>query len=83
MSAADTPAVNFNDIKTFLANALIIFSINGRPNFINGPKRFPRYPPKCVTLYTCALDSSVFADELFVKMLQRLAYYLIRLSVEN
>ena len=41
-SAADAAAVSPKGIKTFLANGLITFFINGNPVFSNGPRRLPR-----------------------------------------
>ena len=44
-SAADAAALNPKVIKTFLANALITFFINGNPFFSNGPINLLRNPP--------------------------------------
>ena len=43
-SAADAAAVNPKGIKTFLANGLITFFINGNSVFSNGPSNLPRNP---------------------------------------
>ena len=44
-SVADTAAVNFNGIKTLLANGLSAFPIKCNSVFGNGPKSLPRKPP--------------------------------------
>ena len=41
-SAADVAEVSPRGIKTFLANGLITFFINGNPVFSNGPSNLPR-----------------------------------------
>ena len=48
--AADDATVNPNGIKTFLANGLVTFFINGNPIFSNGPRSLPRNPSNCVIL---------------------------------
>ena len=48
--AADAAAVNPKGIKTFLANGLITFFINGNPAFSNGPSNLPRNPPDFISL---------------------------------
>ena len=49
-SAADTLAVNPNGIKTLLANGRIIFFINSKPVFSNGPRSLPTNPVDCTIL---------------------------------
>ena len=49
-SANDAAFVNLNRIKTFLANGLSTFFINGNPVFSNGSRRLPRNPPDCTIL---------------------------------
>ena len=48
-SAADAAPVNSKGIKTFLANGLITFFINGYPVFSNGSGNILRNPPDCIT----------------------------------
>ena len=55
-SAADAAAVNPNGIKTFLANGLIAFFINGNPVFSTGPKSLPRNAPDCIFLDNWVFD---------------------------
>ena len=43
-------AVNFNGIKTLLANGLITFSIKSKPFFINSQKSLPANPVNCIIL---------------------------------
>ena len=43
--AADTAAVNPKEIKTLLADGLIIFFIDGNSAFNNGPINLPKNPP--------------------------------------
>ena len=49
-SGADHAAVNPRGSKTFLANGLIPFFINGSPVFSNWPSKLPRNPPDCIIL---------------------------------
>ena len=49
-SGAYAVAVNSNGITTLLASGLIIFFINGKPVFSNGPRSLPRNPPDCIIL---------------------------------
>ena len=49
-SAADAAAVNPKGIKTFLANGLITFFINGHPVFNNEPSNLPRNSLNCIIL---------------------------------
>ena len=44
-ASAYAAAVNPKEIKTLLANVLIIFFINGNPVFNNGPSNLPKNPP--------------------------------------
>ena len=47
-SAADAAAVNYNGIKTLLANGLITLLIKGNPVFSVGSKSLSRNPPDCI-----------------------------------
>ena len=49
-SVSDAAAVNPNEIKTHLANALITIFSNGNPVFSNGPRSLPKNPPYCFIL---------------------------------
>ena len=69
-SAADAAAVNHNGIKTLLPNNLITFFINGSPVFNNGPRRNTH---DSIILDNWVFDNLISVDELFVKILQRLA----------
>ena len=49
-SVTAAAASNPNGIKTFLANGLSTFFIEGNPDFSNGPKRLPKDFPYCPIL---------------------------------
>ena len=49
-SASDAAAVNPKGIKTFSANGLITFFLNGNPIFNNGPSNLPKKPPDWIIL---------------------------------
>ena len=48
------------------------FFINGNSTFINGPRSLPSDLPDCIILDSCIFDTIIFADESFVKALQRI-----------
>ena len=60
-----------NELK-HLANGLIIFFINGNPDFSNGPSNLLRNPPVCIIFDNWVFDNLISADELFAKDLRRL-----------
>ena len=49
---AEAVAVNPNGIKTNLANDVSTFFINGKPTFINGPKKLPRNTPLQLIIFS-------------------------------
>ena len=71
-SAADTAAVNPKGIKTFLANGLITFYINGNPVFSNGPSSLPRNPSGCIIFDNWVFQNLISTDELFENALRML-----------
>ena len=76
-SAADTAAVNPKGIKTFLANGLITFYINGNPVFSNGPSSLPRNPSDCIILDNWVFDNLISVHKWFAKALPRFATWLL------
>ena len=50
MTAANAAAVNFNGIKTLLANGLITFFIKQKLDFSDGWRSLTRNLPKCTSL---------------------------------
>ena len=66
-SVDDASAVNPNDIKMLLANALKTLFIKGNPVFSNDPKSLPKNPD-CPILCNWVFDSFILADELFAKI---------------
>ena len=56
-------AVNYNGIKTLLANGLGTLFIKGNPVLSNGPKSISKNPPDCTIL---------LAEEPFVKVLRNI-----------
>ena len=73
VSAADAAAVNPNGIKTLIADGLITLFINGSPVFNNGPRSIPINPPDSIILDNWVFDNLISVDELFAKVLRRLA----------
>ena len=69
-SVADTAAINYNGIKTVLANGLSIFFNKGNPIFSNGPKSLPKNSPNCANLCKWVFDCFILSNELFAKALQ-------------
>ena len=43
-SVTDTAVVNVNDVRTLIANDVIIFFINGKPALINGARKLNNHP---------------------------------------
>ena len=72
-AAAAAAAVNPNGIKTLIADGLITLFINGSPVFNNGPRSIPRNPPDSIILDNWVFDNLISVDELFAKVLRRLA----------
>ena len=62
-SAADAAAVNPKGIKTFLANGLITFFINGNPVFSNGLSNLPKNPPDCIISDNLVFDNLISVDK--------------------
>ena len=55
-SVADIPAVNPNAYKTFLANGVSTFLINGKPAVIDGLRKFKNSPSWLVTFLVVHFD---------------------------
>ena len=53
-----------------LTNGLIIFLINDKLTFINGPRSQQRNPYNYIILKKLTLNSFILVDELFAKVLQ-------------
>ena len=70
-SAADAAAVNPKGIKTYLANGLITFFINGNHVFSIGPRSLPRNPPNFTILNNWIFDNMILVDDLLAKALWR------------
>ena len=68
-SVADDAVVNPNGIKTYLANCLITFPIEGNLVFSNGPISLPKNPPDCPYSCNWVFDNFILADEPFAKTL--------------
>ena len=62
-------AVNYNGIKTLLANDGSSFFINGKPIFSNESRNLPRNSPDCIILDSWVFDSLILADKLLAKAL--------------
>ena len=73
---AFSAAVNSYVIKTLLANDLSTYFINGKPTFINDPKRLPRNPPACIILENFAFENFISAVKLFANTSRRLETFL-------
>ena len=56
--------INFNSIKTLLADGFNTFFIKGKPVFRNGLKILPTNPPDCLILDSWVCENFVLSDEL-------------------
>ena len=71
-AAADFAAVIPTGVNTLVGNRVSTFFIIGRPTFIRGPRSLRRNQPDCSILYIFVFDYSIWADEWFIRALQRL-----------
>ena len=63
-------AVNYNGIKTLLANGGSTFFINGKTIFSNESRNLARNSPDCIILDRWIFDSLILADKLLAKALR-------------
>ena len=76
-SAAEAAAVNPKGIKTFPANGLITFFINGNAVFDNGPSSLLKNTPDWIILEIWVLENFKSADILLLKAFLSFVFCLV------
>ena len=71
--AAEAATVNPNGISTLLGKSVNIFLINCNISFVNAPRKLPRKIMDYITFNSSVFVNFIYFDELFTKVLRKLA----------